>query len=55
MDKRNNKQAIIIKGSVQCFCAPGYSGTGVGPLGCQPGGQSIVGPVQPPQQVFQLW
>jgi hypothetical protein len=36
-------------GIVQCFCAPGYGGSGVGPLGCLPGGATApLGPVAPP-------
>ena len=48
-----NINNILSVGSVQCFCAPGYSGTGVGPMGCQPGGQSsLPGPLPPdPHQV----
>jgi len=35
-------------GIVQCFCRPGYTGTGVGPFGCTPGaGSGSVGPVSP--------
>jgi hypothetical protein len=34
-------------GSVQCFCLSGYTGTGVGPAGCMPGGGSSGGPVFP--------
>ena len=32
---------------VRCFCPPGYTGTGVGPMGCTPGGGGAVGPVAP--------
>ena len=34
-------------GHVQCFCRPGYQGTGIGPFGCSPGNGSISGPVLP--------
>ena len=38
-------------GSVQCFCQPGFRGSGVGPMGCVPGtgGGSDVGPILPPR------
>ena len=39
-------------GTVRCFCAPGYSGPGIGPLGCQPGGHQLPGPL--PDQVNHL-
>ncbi len=53
--KHNKKLRIPISvysfslGIVQCFCAPGYGGSGVGPLGCLPGGATApLGPVAPP-------
>ena len=37
---------------MRCFCAPGYGGSGIGPFGCQPGGQQqIPGPLPPTQEV----
>ena len=36
---------LATSGTVQCFCRPGYRGTGVGPVGCVPG--SSVGPSPP--------
>ena len=40
---------VEMAGIVRCFCPPGYSGTGVGPVGCMPGGPSPGqgGPVAP--------
>ena len=36
---------------MRCFCAPGYGGSGIGPFGCQPGGQQIPGPLPPTPEV----
>ena len=36
---------LATSGTVQCFCRPGYRGTGVGPMGCLPG--SSQGPSPP--------
>ncbi|XP_023335557.1 cubilin [Eurytemora carolleeae] len=38
---------VAMSGIVRCFCAPGYGGSGIGPFGCQPGGQQIPGPLPP--------
>ena len=34
-------------GIVRCFCPPGYGGSGVGPIGCQPGAPPSQGPIAP--------
>ena len=38
---------MLPSGIVRCFCPPGYSGLGVGPVGCLPGSGSGQGPVAP--------
>ena len=39
---------LATSGAVQCFCRPGYRGTGVGPMGCVPGSGGGQGPAPPP-------